>query len=395
MVFKPIPYTRTVHCGYVINAGSRDDDGDEMGMAHFIEHMIFKGTRKRKTFHILNYLESVGGDVNAYTTKEKTCFYASLASEYLDRATELLTDITFHSTFPVNELAKERQVISEEIDMYRESPDEAIFEDFDEMIFPEHHLGRPILGTKESIRRFEQNDLLRHIRSSFTQGNVVYGIVGNVSEKEVQKIIDKYLTPLELPTGSLERVQPNGQKIFSKQVAITNGQAHEILGGRAYALRKDRYTPFLLLNNLLGGPAMNSRLNLNIREKHGLTYNISTFYSPFCDSGIWGVYYACEPKNLERIHRMVQKELKELAAKPLGTLRLNQAKKQLSGQMILGYENLLTQMLSMAQDILDFDHILTFADYLEDIESVTALQMQEAAEEVFASQKLSRITYRQ
>ncbi len=395
VVFKPIPYTRTVHCGYVINAGSRDDDGDEMGMAHFIEHMIFKGTRKRKTFHILNYLESVGGDVNAYTTKEKTCFYASLASEYLDRATELLTDITFHSTFPVNELAKERQVISEEIDMYRESPDEAIFEDFDEMIFPEHHLGRPILGTKESIRRFEQNDLLRHIRSSFTQGNVVYGIVGNVSEKEVQKIIDKYLTPLELPTGSLERVQPNGQKIFSKQVAITNGQAHEILGGRAYALRKDRYTPFLLLNNLLGGPAMNSRLNLNIREKHGLTYNISTFYSPFCDSGIWGVYYACEPKNLERIHRMVQKELKELAAKPLGTLRLNQAKKQLSGQMILGYENLLTQMLSMAQDILDFDHILTFADYLEDIESVTALQMQEAAEEVFASQKLSRITYRQ
>ncbi|MEL7531813.1 MAG: pitrilysin family protein [Bacteroidota bacterium] len=395
VVFKPIPYTRTVHCGYVINAGSRDDDGDEMGMAHFIEHMIFKGTHKRKTFHILNYLESVGGDVNAYTTKEKTCFYASLASEYLDRATELLTDITFHSTFPVNELAKEQQVISEEIDMYRESPDEAIFEDFDEMIFPEHHLGRPILGTKESIRQFKQDDLLRHIRSSFTQGNVVYAIVGNVSEKAVQKIIDKYLQPLELPTGSLERVRPNGQKILSKQVEITNGQAHEILGGRAYPLRQGQYTPFLLLNNLLGGPAMNSRLNLNIREKHGLTYNISTFYSPFCDSGIWGVYYACEPKNLERIHRMVQKELKELAEKPLGTLRLNQAKKQLSGQMILGYENLLTQMLSMAQDILDFDRIITFADYLEDIESVSAQQMQASAEEVFASQKLARITYRQ
>ncbi|MEL7342184.1 MAG: pitrilysin family protein, partial [Bacteroidota bacterium] len=147
VVFKSIPYTRTVHCGYVINAGSRDDEGHEMGMAHFIEHMIFKGTHKRKTFHILNYLESVGGDVNAYTTKEKTCFYASLAAEYLERATELLTDITFHSTFPKNELRKEQQVISEEIDMYRESPDEAIFEDFDEMIFPDHHLGRPILGT--------------------------------------------------------------------------------------------------------------------------------------------------------------------------------------------------------------------------------------------------------
>ncbi|MFK7924064.1 MAG: M16 family metallopeptidase [Bacteroidia bacterium] len=395
VVFKPIPYTRTVHCGYVINAGSRDDEGDKMGMAHFIEHMIFKGTHKRKTFHILNYLESVGGDVNAYTTKEKTCFYASLASEYLDRATELLTDISFHSIFPKNELVKEQQVISEEIDMYRESPDEAIFEDFDEMIFPEHHLGRPILGTKESIRQFEQEHLLRHIRSSFTQGNVVYAIVGNVSEKAVEKIIDKYLAPLELPTGSLERIKPNGQQLLSKKVDITSGQAHEILGGRAYALRKDLYTPFLLLNNLLGGPAMNSRLNLNIREKHGLTYSISTFYSPFFDSGIWGIYYACEPKNLDRIYRMVQKELKELAEKPLGTLKFNQVKKQLSGQMILGYENLLTQMLSMAQDILDFNRIITFADYLEDIESVTAEQMCEAANEIYIANPLSRITYRQ
>lgn len=395
VVFKPIPYTRTVHCGYVINAGSRDDEGDEMGMAHFIEHMIFKGTHKRKTFHILNYLESVGGDVNAYTTKEKTCFYASLASEYLDRATELLTDITFHSIFPKNEVVKERQVISEEIDMYRESPDEAIFEDFDEMIFPEHHLGRPILGTKESIRTFEQEHLLRHIRSSFTQGNVVYAIVGNVTEKAVDKIIDKYLAPLELPTGSVKRVRPNGQQLPSKQVEITSGQAHEILGGRAYGLRKDLYTPFLLLNNLLGGPAMNSRLNLNIREKHGLTYSISTFYSPFFDSGIWGIYYACEPKNLDRIYRMVQKELKELAEKPLGSLKLNQAKKQLSGQMVLGYENLLTQMLSMAQDILDFDRIITFADYLEDIESVTAEQMRDAANEIFIANPLTRITYRQ
>ncbi|MEL6653024.1 MAG: pitrilysin family protein [Bacteroidota bacterium] len=395
VVFKPIPYTRTVHCGYVINAGSRDDEGNEMGMAHFIEHMIFKGTHKRKTFHILNYLESVGGDVNAYTTKEKTCFYASLSAEYLDRATELLSDITFHSTFPKNELRKEQQVISEEIDMYRESPDEAIFEDFDEMIFPDHHLGRPILGTKESIRQFEQADLLRHIRSSFTQGNVVYAIVGNVTEKSVRKIIDKYLAPLELPTGSLKRISPNGHQLFNKEVDITNGQAHEIIGGRAYPLRKGLYAPFLLLNNLLGGPAMNSRLNLNIREKHGLTYNISSFYTPFYDSGIWGVYYACEPRNLPRVRRMVQKELRELSGKPLGSMRLSQAKKQLSGQMILGYENLLTQMLSMAQDILDFGKINSFADYLAEIDAITASQMQDAAQEIFQQNQLSQITYRQ
>ncbi|MEL6846004.1 MAG: pitrilysin family protein, partial [Bacteroidota bacterium] len=339
--------------------------------------------------------ESVGGDVNAYTTKEKTCFYASLSAEYLDRATELLSDITFHSTFPKNELRKEQQVISEEIDMYRESPDEAIFEDFDEMIFPDHHLGRPILGTKESIRQFEQADLLRHIRSSFTQGNVVYAIVGNVTEKSVRKIIDKYLAPLELPTGSLKRISPNGHQLFNKEVDITNGQAHEIIGGRAYPLRKGLYAPFLLLNNLLGGPAMNSRLNLNIREKHGLTYNISSFYTPFYDSGIWGVYYACEPRNLPRVRRMVQKELRELSGKPLGSMRLSQAKKQLSGQMILGYENLLTQMLSMAQDILDFGKINSFADYLAEIDAITASQMQDAAQEIFQQNQLSQITYRQ
>lgn len=395
VVYKHVPYTRTVHCGFVINSGSRDDQREETGMAHFIEHMIFKGTTKRKTFHILNYLESVGGDVNAYTTKEKTCLYASLAEEHFERAAELLTDITFNSTFPEKELVKEQQVISEEIDMYRESPDEAIFEDFDEMIFPEHMLGNPILGTKTSIRQFTQDRLIRHIQSVLTQGNVVFAIVGNVTPKRVQKVIDKYFKDLELPTGSLPRTRPNGQQVLEKVVGIPNGQAHEILGGRAYPLRQSLYTPFLLMNNLLGGPAMNSRLNLNIREKFGLTYNISSFYTAYYDSGIWGIYYACEPGNLNRVRRLVQKEMKLLTEQPLGTVRITQAKKQLSGQMILGYENLLTQMLSLAQDLLDFNRIITFGEYLAEIETITSGQVQTAAQEIFASQDISRITYQQ
>ncbi|MEO0584436.1 MAG: pitrilysin family protein [Bacteroidota bacterium] len=252
VIYKHVPYTRTVHCGFIVDAGSRDDMQGEIGMAHFIEHMIFKGTVKRKTFHILNYLESVGGDVNAYTTKEKTCLYASLVSEYFDRATELLTDITFNSTFPEKEIVKEKQVISEEIDMYRNTPDEAIFEDFDEMIYPQHSLGFPILGTKKSIHQFTQNKVKDHLHRSFIKDHVVYSIVGNVSEKEVKKVIDKYLKPVQMPSGTRTRISPNGQMATDHVEEISSDQAHVLIGGRSYAMREELYVPFLVLNNLLG-----------------------------------------------------------------------------------------------------------------------------------------------
>ena len=394
VIYKHIPYTRTVHCGYVINSGSRDDIEGEMGMAHFIEHMIFKGTSKRKTFHILNYLESVGGDLNAYTTKEKTCLYASMVAEYFERATELLTDITFNSTFPEKEISKEKQVISEEIDMYRNAPDEAIFEDFDELIFPNHSLGHPILGTKASIKQFTKADVRDRINRCFIQGEVVFSIVGNVSEKTVRRVIKKYLEPVSLPGGKIIRYQPSHNQVEHLEVPISTDQAHEIIGGRAYALRKELYIPFLVLNNLLGGPAMNSRLSLNIREKHGLSYSISSFYSPYLDSGIWGIYYACETKNLLRIRRLVKKELQKLWESPLGAMKLSQAKKQLIGQLTLGYENLLNQMLGQAKDLLDFDHIPTFGEYIKGIESISAMQLQDAAREIFYENPISVISYK-
>ncbi|MEO0897391.1 MAG: pitrilysin family protein [Bacteroidota bacterium] len=394
VIYKYIPYTKTVHCGYVINAGSRDDRDGEMGMAHFIEHMIFKGTEKRKNFHILNYLESVGGDVNAYTTKEKTCLYASMVSEYFERATEFLTDITFHSIFPQKEIAKEKQVISEEIDLYRNMPDEAIFEDFDELIYPNHGLGHPILGTKDSIRSFTQDKVRTHLQRAFIQGQVVYSIVGNVPKKKVEKVIHKYLAPLEVPSGQKRLISPNGINVFHKEQAITTDQAHVIFGTKAFPMRKSHYFPFLVLNNLLGGPSMNSKLSLNVREKYGLTYNISSFYTPYIDSGIWGIYYACEKGNMERIQKLVWKELEKLKSQPLGAIRLSQAKKQLVGQMTLGYENLLNQMLSMAKDLLDFRTVISFDSYIEDIQQVNSSQILEAANEIFQRDEISTIVYK-
>lgn len=395
VLHRYVPYTRTVHCGYIIDTGSRDDLLEESGMTHFIEHMVFKGTVKRKTFHILNYLESVGGDLNAYTTKEKICLYASMVSEYFERATELLTDIVFNSTYPEKEITKEKQVISEEISMYRNAPDEAIFEDFDEMIFPEHSLGAPILGTRQTIQVFDQPRVFRHVQKNFTQNRIIFSIVGNVTLERVQKAIKKYLSDIHLPSAERERKAPSTFMAKQHDHPIQTEQAHEIIGGRAFGLKAEFHVPFILLNNMLGGPGMNSRLNLNIREKHGLTYAINSFYSPYQDSGIWGIYFACEPGNLMKIRKMVNKELRELSHKPLGLIRLNQAKKQLIGQFTLGYENLLNQMLGMAKDMLDYQRIQSFSSFVKEIEEVSAADLQKVASLLFAEDQLSRLTYKQ
>ncbi len=393
IIHKYIPYTRTVHCGYIINSGGRDDQGDETGMAHFIEHMVFKGTYRRTYYDILNYLDSLGGDLNAYTTKEKTCLFASLSAEYFERATDLLTDITFFSTFPLEEMEKEQGVIAEEIDMYRDTPDEAIFEDFDELLFPGHALGKPILGTKDSIKKFTQPKVVRHLRRQYIRNNVVFSIVGNVSRSEVDRVIEKYLKPLEIPLGNAARNKPTDISATTQAVEIPTQQAHEIMGVRAMGIHDKNYLPFQLLNNFLGGPAMNSILNLNIREQYGLTYNITSFYNPFQDSGIWGVYYACEPKNLGRIRELVLKELDELANEAFDPVRLSQAKRQMTGQLTLSHENLLTQMLTMAKDLLDFDRVIPFGEIIDNINQISSSDVLEAAQQTWGSQSLTQITY--
>ncbi|MEM6262851.1 MAG: pitrilysin family protein [Bacteroidota bacterium] len=393
VIYKAVPYTQTVHCGYVINAGGRDDTEQHMGLAHFIEHMVFKGTHKRKTYHILNYLESVGGELNAYTGKEKTCFYASLPATYLERGMELLTDITFHSIFPEKEIGKEQQVVAEEIDMYRGVPDEAIFEDFDQQVFPGHGLGFPILGSKTSIQQFKRPQLQQYLQQHYTQGQVIFTIIGNVNPTKVERLVEKYLAPQVLPESNLSRFSPPTFSATQKEASTPGGQAHEIIGGRAPALRTPHYLPFLLLNNLLGGPSMNSRLNLNIRERHGLTYNIHSFQTSYLDDGIWGVYYACDERNLKRIRRMVEKELLSLCNRPLGSLRLHQVKKQLIGQFTMSHENLLGQAIALAKDLLDFDEIHNFEQQVAGIEAVTAAEIMEAANIFCHPHNQSRCTY--
>jgi predicted Zn-dependent peptidase len=388
-----IPHTRAAHCASIIDAGSRDDPADKQGLAHFIEHMIFKGTSRRKTFHVLNYLESVGGELNAYTTKEKTAIYASLAAEHAERAVDLLSDIVFHATFPEKEIAKERQVISEEIDIYRDAPDEAIFEDFDLQLFPKHPLGAPILGFKESIAHIERDDLRGYVDRRYSEGKVVFAIAGNVTEKQLQRLIGKYLAPLELPSPDLARPKPSPISPNMLETPTPMQQAHELLGGYAPPMRNEHYHAFLLLVNLLGGPAMNSRLNLNIRERHGLTYSINSFYVPYIDSGLWGVYFGSEEKNRKRVRRLVARELRLLREKPLGSMQLHQLKKQLTGQLILANENPLNQLLAASKDLLNFGHIYDFSAQLNKLENVSAAEIQTVAKIFFDQDTLFSNSY--
>lgn len=393
IAYKYAPHTRSVHCGYIIDVGGRDDFEDAAGMSHFIEHLVFKGTTRRKTFHILNYIESVGGDVNAYTTKEKTCVYASLSSEHVERAIDVLTDIVFFSIFPEKEIVKEKQVILEEIDMYRDAPDEAIFEDFDALVFPNHSLGIPILGTKESLPLIDREKIAAFRNTFYTKERIVFSIAGNITEKELMKWANKYMKDLPLLSGNPPRIKPLEWTAKNETVEISTHQAHEVIGGRAIDMRHEDYAAFSMLVNWLGGSAMNSRLNLNIREKYGWAYNISAFYAPFLDTGLWGIYYACDVSNLKKIRNKVIKELSESSKKVMGSLQFSHIQKQLIGQLVLGNENLVNQMLGMGKELLDFGKLIAFEDYIKRIEKVNPIYFQGVAERHFTEKNTGIITY--
>lgn len=393
VIHREIPYSRVIHCGFVIDAGSRDEGPDEAGIAHFIEHMVFKGTERRKTFHILNYLESVGGDVNAYTTKEKTCLYATVTPEYLDRATELLTDITFFSTFPDKEIVKERQVISEEIDMYNDNPEEAILEDFELLCFPNHALGRPIAGTRESVAGIGKAQMLDFIQRTYTAGRVIFSVVGKATPKQVEKVAMKYLAGLTLPTGTTRTEAPPLYVKGQLQKDCPGTQAHKVIGGDACSFRDDRYVPVSVLSNYIGGPANNSLLNMDIRERHGLTYNIYSFFNPYTDSGLWGVYFGCEPNNVDRISKLVDKELKKLRQNRLGTTRLHQIKRQMIGQLTVGGEGLMSRMLVQAKNQLDFGRDFELEELAAQVEAITESDFLDAANFLFDPKGWSEIVF--
>ncbi|GAB4257326.1 MAG: pitrilysin family protein [Vicingaceae bacterium] len=389
-----IPHKSEVaHCGFIVDVGSRDEQTNEHGMAHFIEHAFFKGTKKRKPFHILNRIDSVGGEINAYTTKENTCLYSSFTYEYLDRSVELLSDILFNSTFPEKELEKEKDVIIDEIKSYLDNPFEQIYDDFEAMVFDNHPLSHNILGTQKDVKSIHKKGLLHFINRNYQANRIVFSIIGNFTANKVQKIIDKYISPIELNNNQIER------DLFSdyqpKTKIISNGvnQCHCMLGNIAYSEKDERKLGFVLLNNLFGGPGMNSKLNINIREKYGLTYNLESTYTTYSDTGLFGVYLGTEKKNLDKSISLVLKEMKKLKEKPLSSTQIHQAKKQLIGQIKLSNENKSNTMLAVGKSLLTFDKVDTLEDVFKKIEKIEAKDLQDIANEIFNENQLSTLIF--
>ena len=393
LVHKQVTTTRIVHCGFVLDIGSRDELPDNQGIAHFWEHMAFKGTKKRKAFHIINRLEAVGGELNAYTTKEKIAFYASVLEDHFEKAFDLLTDITFDSVFPENQIEKERNVILEEMAMYYDAPDDAIQDEFDEVVFTGHPLGRNILGTEDSVRSFHRNDFKEFIRKNINTGRIVFASVGNVSFKKVKRLADKYLQ--DVPELSAQKSRLPFAGYAPKQVEIRRNltQAHCAIGRDAYPLDHDKRLSFFMLVNLLGGPGMNSRLNLALREKHGFVYAIDAHYMPFIDTGLFGIFFGTEPNQLERSIRLVHKELRKLMDTPLGTLQLHHAKEQLLGQLAMAEENNAGLMLGMGKSLLDLERIDNLEQIAQKIKRITSVELKQVANEMFDPNVLSRLTF--
>jgi predicted Zn-dependent peptidase len=385
---------KVAHLGVVINTGSRDEEDGEHGIAHFIEHVIFKGTQKRKAYHVISRLEDVGGEIDAYTTKEETAIYASFLKEYYSRSIELFADILFNSTFPEKELVKEKEVILDEINSYKDSPAELIFDDFEELIFNGHPIGRNILGEPDSLKKYKKENLLNFISKNYNTDQMVICSVGDVNFSMLLKWVNKYFEEHEANIRTNRREVLNGYQATVKQIDKKTYQAHCIVGNRAYAITDEKRLPLELVNNILGGPGMNSRLNLALREKHGFTYNIESFYNPYTDTGIFGIYFGTEQEKVDKSIKIIERELKLLQNKPLGILQLDRAKKQIIGQMAIGAESKSNLMLNIGRSYLLFDKVDPLDVVYEKVNAVTSTQLMEVANEVFDFSKLSTLIYK-
>ena len=381
------------HCGLIVGTGSRDELPKESGMAHFIEHMIFKGTGRRKAYHVLSRIENFGGDLNAYTTKEETCIYASYLSPYYERSIELFADVVFNSVFPAKEMEKEKSVILDEINSYNDSPAEQIFDDFEGLIFKGHPLAANILGTPETVNKFKRNDIFRFLKRNYRINNMVIASVGNISFARLIKLLEKYFESFESPNQIIDRESFN--KYEPKIRTEKNGSylSHLMIGNVAYSRNNNKRFPLLLLNNILGGPALNSRLNLSLREKYGYAYSIESMYQPYSDTGLFGIYLGTDNKNIEKSIKVVKKELKLLRDHKLGTAQFSRAKKQLSGQLAIQYESRLNEMLSIAKAHLYRPVVKSVDEFLIEIESLTTESLMDVANEVFDEKQLSMLIF--
>lgn len=394
IVHKEVNYTKISHCGFILDIGSRDEGVDQQGIAHFWEHMAFKGTKKRRAFHILNRLDSVGGELNAYTTKEKICFYASVLDTYFENALELLYDITFESVFPEKQIEKERNVILEEMAMYYDAPEDAIQDDFDDLVFSGHPLGRNILGTSDSIRSFQKGDFTKFIMENLDTNRLIFSSVGPISMKKVVRLAEKYFSNLPAKSSVKQRI-PFSNYVPSHDVAYRNlTQSQCAIGRPAYDIRDEKRLSFFALLNILGGPGMNSRLNLALREKYGYVYAVEASYTPYIDTGMFGIYFGTEPGQLNKGIKVVERELKKLREVPLGTVQLHSAKEQLIGQLAMAEENNVSLMLMMGKSLLDLGMIEEIEDIYKRIYAIKASELQDIANEMFEEDTLSILTFK-
>mgnify|MGYP002930725187 CR=1 FL=1 len=386
--------SNVAYCGFAVDAGTRDENEQEQGMAHFVEHLIFKGTQKRHAWHILNRMENVGGDLNAYTNKEETVIYSAFLVEHFSRAAELLADIVFHSTFPQHEIDKEVEVIIDEIQSYEDSPSELIFDDFEELIFPNHPLGRNILGKPELLRQFTSRNALEFTARFYKTTNMVFFVQGNIDFKKVIRTVEKAVSDISLSETNRQRIAPFTYIPQTLTINKDTHQAHVMIGSRGYNAYDDKRTALYLLNNVLGGPGMNSRLNVSLRERRGLVYNVESNLTSYTDTGTFCIYFGCDPADLDYCTRLVYKELKRLRDVRMTSSQLAAAKKQLIGQIGVASDNNENNALGMGKTFLHYNKCETSEAVFHRIEQLTSEALLEVANEMFAEDYLSTLIYR-
>ena len=402
--------SKVVYCGYQINAGTRNEDPGEEGLAHFCEHVTFKGTERRKAWHILNSLESVGGDLNAYTNKEGTVYYSAILKEHIARAVDLLTDIVFHSVYPQAEIDKEVEVICDEIESYNDSPAELIYDEFENIIFKGSPLGHNILGTAEQVRSFKTEDALRFTRKLYQPDNAIFFAYGDIDFKKLVRLLKKSFLSEERRVKSEKFNSPEAQAQFNIQHSTFNTQhsfegqtivmqknthqAHVMIGTRAYDVNDSRRMPLYLVNNMLGGPGMNAKLNLALREHNGLVYTVESTMVAYGDTGVWSIYFGCDEHDVKRCLRLVRKELDKFMQKPLSEAQLKAAKKQIKGQVGVACDNRENFALDFGKSFLHYGWEKNVDRLYEQVDEITAEQIQAVAQELFDKDRLTTLIFK-
>ncbi|MBX2958010.1 MAG: insulinase family protein [Cyclobacteriaceae bacterium] len=388
LVYQQVDHTQIVHCGVFLDVGSRDESEATQGLTHFWEHMAFKGTRKRKAFQIINSIDSVGGELNAYTDKEKVVFFASVRDQYFERSVDVLADITFNSVFPEPEIEKERGVILQEMAMYLDNPDDSLQDEFESVIYGKHPMGMNILGRQETVSTFRRADFKEFFKQRMDTKKIVFSCVGNLAPSEVEETFRKYFSVMS--SRRTAKRKPAGKyKPQHKELIRPVKQAKCAIGRPAYPVHHNNRIPFYLLVNMLGGPGMNSRLNMALRERYGYVYSIDAHYISYTDTGMFAVFFGTKPNKLERCITLVQQELDKFKSKPLNGRQLKAAKEQLKGQMAMAEENNQNMMMLLGRSTLDLDRVPSLQEVFEIINETDSATLRRIAEEMFDADGLS------